>query len=405
MESIVNQVTALAKDADEGVRKQLLDTLMALQLSIETPNDSMYRIIYLNVYMMAVRIGKDLKLFNLLNESPDSLTAKQVAEKCGTAENLMSKFNTVPKFAPPSTETLRVARLLRYLGSVGIVKETGPSIYTASTITKALATRGWQGAVHHYFDLSAPCFAETPEFLKRTGYADIEDPTNCPFNVAHNTNLTLFGWFSQPEPKNQWLLTEFHHFMSVQREGMPSWLSVYPYLDTLKTADPEQPLFVDVGGGFGHQSVLLREALPEDIKNRIIVQDLAPVISQAKPYPGVELTTHNFWEPQPVKNAKMYYVRNILHDWTDAKAAEILKNIKGAMGPDSVVIIDEMIIPEQGAHWQATQLDMLMMTALGSQERTEKQWTAIATAAGLRIRKVYHYTLSLNDSIMELVAA
>ncbi|KAK9318802.1 S-adenosyl-L-methionine-dependent methyltransferase [Lipomyces orientalis] len=383
MDAIVSQVQAMAKGADEGLRKQLLDTLFRLQLSIESPQDSMQRLLYLNVNLMAVRIGCDLDFFRLLADSATPLTAEQVAEKCGTAPTLMS-------------------RLLRYLASVGFIKEAGPDTYTANQVCRTLTERGWTSGVYHYFDVCSPCFAETPEFLKRTGYKDINDPTNAPFNVAHKSNLPGFVWAAQPE--NSWVLTNSNNFMTVQRQGMPTWLDEYAFLEVAKSAAPEQPLFVDVGGGLGHQSVALRKALPADIKNGIVVQDLAPVISQAQPFDGVELTVHNFWEPNPVKGAKIYYMRNIIHDWPDDKAVQILKHIKDAMAPDSTCIIDEMVIPEQGAHWQATQLDMLMMTALASQERTEKQFEKLVAAAGLRIRKIYPYTVSLNDCVIECIA-
>ncbi|KAK9369872.1 S-adenosyl-L-methionine-dependent methyltransferase [Lipomyces kononenkoae] len=383
MDALVSQVQAMARDADEGARKKIVDTLFSLQLSIESPQDSMQRLLYLNIYLMAIRIGCDLDFFRMLVDSPTPLTAEQVAEKCGTAPMLMS-------------------RLLRYLGSVGIIKETGADTYTANQLCRALAERGWISGVYHYFDTCSPCFAATPEFLKSTGYKDVDDPTNTPFNVAHKSNLAAFDWFLQPE--SSWNFTHFNNFMTVQHQGMPTWLDKYPFLQVAKSAMPEQPLFVDVGGGVGHQSVALRKALPADIKNRIIVQDLAPVIGQAQPFDGVELTIHNFWESNPVKGAKIYYVRNIIHDWPDGKAAQILKHIKDAMTPDSICIIDEMVIPEQCAHWQATQIDLLMMVTLGARERTQKSFEKLTAAADLRIRKIYPYTVSLNDCVIECVA-
>lgn len=42
-----------------------------------------------------------------------------------------------------------VARLLRYLASVGTVKETGVDKFTANTITKHLSNEGVAAAVYH----------------------------------------------------------------------------------------------------------------------------------------------------------------------------------------------------------------------------------------------------------------
>lgn len=45
MDAIFDQIRALAKDADEASRKKLLDGLNDLYYSIESPNDSLNRII------------------------------------------------------------------------------------------------------------------------------------------------------------------------------------------------------------------------------------------------------------------------------------------------------------------------------------------------------------------------
>lgn len=46
---------------------------------------------------------------------------------------------------------------------------------------------------------------------------------------------------------------DFTKFMSVVRERMPSWLDKFPIKQEVKDLDPGRVLFVDVGGGAGHQ--------------------------------------------------------------------------------------------------------------------------------------------------------
>jgi demethylsterigmatocystin 6-O-methyltransferase len=101
--------------------------------------------------------------------------------------------------------------------------------------------------------------------------------------------------------------------------------------------------------------------------------------------------------------AKIFYMRNIIHDYPDEQALLILKNIKIALGPDSVLLIDDMIIPDVNAHWHATQLDICMMTTLAAIERTETQWHTLIPKAGLKINKIYTYITTRNDSIIECV--
>jgi demethylsterigmatocystin 6-O-methyltransferase len=95
-------------------------------------------------------------------------------------------------------------------------------------------------------------------------------------------------------------------------------------------------------------------------------------------------------------------MRSIIHDWPDEKAAEILKNTISALGPDSVILIDDRVLPNVGVHWYATVIDMTMMAGLASQERTVEQWSTLMQKAGLKIQNQYTYTSNYN-SIMECV--
>ena len=81
----------------------------------------------------------------------------------------------------------------------------------------------------------------------------------------------------------------------------------------------------------------------------------------------------------------------------------ILQQVIKAMGRDSVILIDDMVIPVQGAHWQATQLDLTMMAALAAIERTEKQWRLLLDRAGLTIKQICTYTPERRDSIIVAV--
>lgn len=109
----------------------------------------------------------------------------------------------------------------------------------------------------------------------------------------------------------------------------------------------------------------------------------------------------------PLLNArigsKFYYLRNILHDYPDDKCRAILKNLIDAMGKDSLILIDEMVLPDSNVPWQATQLDLTMMIALASVERTKEQWYQLLDSAGLKIVKINTYTISLQDSIIVVV--
>jgi demethylsterigmatocystin 6-O-methyltransferase len=92
-----------------------------------------------------------------------------------------------------------------------------------------------------------------------------------------------------------------------------------------------------------------------------------------------------------------------MHNYQDAKCLPILKNTIEAMGPDSVLLIDDLVLPNVGVHWRATQLDITMLSVLGAIERTIDMWQALFAQAGLKIVKVYKYTEDRDDSIIECV--
>lgn len=91
-----------------------------------------------------------------------------------------------------------------------------------------------------------------------------------------------------------------------------------------------------------------------------------------------------------------------MHDWPDNKCAKILRNVADAMDGDSRILIDEVDLPDTGAHWQATMADISMMIGLGGKERTNQQWKSLADRVGLRIEGIHTYAASTYTSIIIL---
>ena len=44
--------------------------------------------------------------------------------------------------------------------------------------------------------------------------------------------------------------------------------------------------------------------------------------------------------------------------------------IVGATDADSRILVDEVVLPDTGVHWQVTMADISMMIGLGGKERT-----------------------------------
>lgn len=90
----------------------------------------------------------------------------------------------------------------------------------------------------------------------------------------------------------------------------------------------------------------------------------------------------------------------IMHDHQDEQCRQILKNTMSAMTEDSVILIDDMVLPETGTPWRATQMDLTMMTCLAAMERSEKQWASLLESVGLDIVKIWKYTQECDDCII-----
>lgn len=89
--------------------------------------------------------------------------------------------------------------------------------------------------------------------------------------------------------------------------------------------------------------------------------------------------------------ARAYYLHSCLHDWPDNVCESILARVKSAMKPGySKLLINENVLPQKGAYWETTALDMVMLTLFSSRERTVEDWyNLVEKKAGLKIVKIW----------------
>ena len=154
----------------------------------------------------------------------------------------------------------------------------------------------------------------------------------------------------------------------------------------------DRVFLVDIGGGQGGAVEELREAYPA-LKGKTVVQGLARVVDNIPlgllpPRLDVHHQVHNFWAPQPIQNASVYYMKQILHDWPDDQCKKLLGHVIDAMGPDSRLLIADTVIPdhvqreELYCHW----MDMSMLTFAGK-ERSKADWRELFESVGLDLVK------------------
>jgi len=280
-------------------------------------------------------------------------------------------------------------RFLRVLAADRMVKETGPSEYALNGFSTLLTQEIYQGMLLDCFDTCLLPIAAMPEFLQKTGYKNPINKDDSAWKFALKTPLPYFEYLAQPG--NEARLRNFNNHMTAKNEiYVQRWFEVVPVHEVLRQPlSPNAPRIVDVGGNVGHDLIALREAYP-DLKGKLILQDLAGPIAQAKLPTGIEKMDASFFEPQPVKEASAYYFHQVLHDWPDNECRKILQNQIPAMKKGySKILIDDLVIPDQGAGWVETGIDMIMMTANAAQERTQADWRSLLESVGLKMTKLW----------------
>ncbi|TGO91271.1 hypothetical protein BPOR_0033g00110 [Botrytis porri] len=326
--------------------------------SLKTSGETIQRLLYLAIQPALCHAGNDLDIFKILAKNDGPMTTIELAEKT-------------------KCDTLLLSRILRFLASTDIVTEVREESFIADKITEELAKPGLKAGMNHT-QVHHPSQV-LPEFFNATGYKDPADASHSPFHMGHRTDLPLFEWFQQNSEKLGFLL----EWMTAQRAGMDFWLDLFPFEAYVKDLDPAQIKFDDVGGGIGHKCLELKTRLPA-LKGEVILEDLSITLKHALSIDGGKALPQDFFTPQQIKNARFYYMRNILHDWPDDKYKIILDHLREAIGSESASLIDEMVLPNSGTNFQAMDIDFTIMAALSAMERTQSQWEKGLDSAGLK---------------------
>jgi hypothetical protein len=101
-----------------------------------------------------------------------------------------------------------------------------------------------------------------------------------------------------------------------------------------------------------------------------------------------EVVGGDFFASVP-EGADGYLLANVLHDWDDARAVEILANCRQAMAAGGRVLIVERLIPDEPSEAVPALLsDLNMLVVTGGRERTNAEYGKLLAAAGLRLGQV-----------------
>ncbi|KAJ7599610.1 S-adenosyl-L-methionine-dependent methyltransferase, partial [Mycena floridula] len=309
-------------------------------------------------------------------------------------------------------EASYIGRILRYLATRHIYKEVAPNVFANNRISSLLKKRKtvqeiqadpesrFEGApLAAFISQSAdllPVAAHMSEFIQHLVIP--------PFNTAMKTESKMWDWLT--EPGNEFQLKRSTAAMAGAAGQHPAdFLISGIEAKSLKVDD----VVVDVGGSIGTATQAIWKAYPH---LKFVVQDLDKQIEEANGPEAltsghVKLQVHDFFSPQPVKNAAVYFLRYIVHNWPDKEVKQIMSQVRAAAGPNSKLVVFEKLAQHTcpvggepqvpfpllanfgiaGAGF-STALDMGMMCANDAKERLEAEFEALGQETGWKLESI-----------------
>ncbi|MDF0675523.1 MAG: methyltransferase [Nitrospira sp.] len=295
------------------------------------------------------------------------------------ADDLAAVTNT----HPPS-----LGRFLRTLGHLGLVTKDSADRFTLTTLGAALKSGAPGSARAAILTLASPIMTQGWGHLLesvQTGKPGLEQVTGMP----------IFDWLAQ-HPAEASLFSET---MVSFHGAEPSAVADAYDFSGMRT-------IVDVGGATGN---LLATILSQHPKPRGILYDLphvtrdAPALLQSRGVAGrVTIESGSFFDRVPTGH-DTYLLSHIIHDWTEAQCLTILGHCQRALAPAGLVLIIEMVLPEDNTPHPGKMLDMMMLVGPGGQERTIPEYRQLLDKAGLRLTRVVATNSAV--SIVEAMSA
>ncbi|KAI0045354.1 S-adenosyl-L-methionine-dependent methyltransferase [Auriscalpium vulgare] len=324
--------------------------------------------------------------------------------------------------AKVDVDAVKIARILRYLATRHVFREVTPNVFANNRVSSFLVkARPFDelkpGSLTKYNGAPAAAFVGHVADEVFTSAVHIPshicDPKGyeSPFNMAYKTKKAVWEWYEEPE--NEWRGRRFTASMKGAGDHFPP--SIFTEGFDWKSLK-EGSVVVDVGGSVGAVALILAKAFPH---LKYVVEDLEPVALDAQKFWAIQapelvssgqvtVQAQDFFQPQVVKQASVYFMRFILHDWPDSANEKILTHLRAAAGPDTKLVVFDSIMPhacpdEAGPPPPPfpllanlglpiggflTMMDLQMLTLMNGQERTFTQFVELGARTGWKFEAV-----------------
>ena len=264
-------------------------------------------------------------------------------------------------------------RVLRLLASLGVFAEAAPGSFTLTPLGETLRS-------------------DAPDSVRNFAITETAPGHWLPWGRLHESVLSgrpmarealgmeLFDWYAQNPEEAGFFNAAMGNLSALAASEL---MRVYDFSAVRTVAD--------VGGAHG---VLLTAVLRANPAARGILFDLPHVIASAAEVivaaglsQRCELVSGDFFEAVP-DGADLHLLKQIIHDWDDERATQILKNCHRALAPAGKLLLVEMVIPPDNHPSPAQAMDLNMLVLLGGRERTEQEYQSLLEAAGFRLERI-----------------
>ncbi|KAH9484887.1 4-O-methyltransferase 1 [Psilocybe cubensis] len=335
----------------EEAAKVIAAAAHQLMMMVLPPSVALYTAVSGEYKSAALRVCLEANVTEILREGgKEGMHVKEIAER--------TKVNHK-----------KLARCLRYLATHHVYKEVSPDVFTNNRVSSMMDTGkavddliarpeekhentpGLAAIASHHLDEVYKAAGYLWESMSDPATAHSFESNETPFNLGLNVKTSFWETIALPEPIWQFRQRRFHIGMK-GIAGLESADAILKAFDWRSL--PKESVVVDVGGGIGGSSLVLAKNLP-DIK--IVVQDKPTVLAEgatalwerempeALASGRVTLQAHDFFTPQPIKNASVFFLKQVIHDWPDPYATKILSELRKAARPDTRLIIVDSAIP------------------------------------------------------------
>ncbi|MBV8181450.1 MAG: hydroxyneurosporene methyltransferase [Mycobacterium sp.] len=148
---------------------------------------------------------------------------------------------------------------------------------------------------------------------------------------------------------------------------------------------------VDVGGGHGELLAAILAAAPAahgvlyDLPH--VVVGAPPLLHELDVADRARIAEGSFFDSVPA-GGDIYILKNVIHDWPDDKAIQILRNVHVTADTATTVLLIEIVIPEHHRESIGKWTDLEMLLASAARERTAAEYRHLLQQAGFQTTRV-----------------